>query len=453
MRKRILMLSILLFTLSAIQWTAAGNNPAVYMEKSADASALSADTLHTWMMLLYQRVQAEGVNAPAAARIYGYAGVVAYESIVAAMPSNNALGGQLTNLPYFDLPSENAEYDWITAQAAAMNTVLPLLFNNASDETVDAFQDLYDTQIAARALDFDAATIRRSVAYGESTGEGLAAWIAQDYYSETRGLPFEPLEGEAWHWVITNPNLPAAEPYWSLIRPMAMDYPEICNQRNLMVFSTEPGSTFYKQAQEVMEVGDNLTPEQRDTALYWLDDPNRTGLPSGHWMMLTMQFLQQQGEEALMGRTVETYAMMGMVLMDSFISAWSMKYQEPLLRPETYINRYINPRWQPFIATPNFPEYPSGHSVVSAAAAYVLTELWGVRAFVDRTHIIFRHQDIQRAQREYLSFQMAADEAAMSRLYGGIHYRNAIEGGMLQGRCVAQQAFRRVTLNFVTQGE
>jgi hypothetical protein len=198
---------------------------------------------------------------------------------------------------------------------------------------------------------------------------------------------------------------------------------------------------------EVKEVGDNLTDQQRETARFWVDTPGQTGAPSGHWVSIENQLVEQLGLN--LGRASEMYALAGMAMGDAFISTWALKYEVLLLRPETYIHEYIRRSWQPYIQTPPFPEYPSGHSVVSGAASEVLTTMFGVVAFTDRTHVIYKHEPLVRS---FTSFVAAADEAAISRLYGGIHYRVAIENGLRQGQCVAQQVLNNVQLRPIPQG-
>jgi membrane-associated phospholipid phosphatase len=129
---------------------------------------------------------------------------------------------------------------------------------------------------------------------------------------------------------------------------------------------------------------------------------------------------------------VDVLARLGIAVADAFIACWASKYDYDLLRPVTYIRRFIDPKFEPLLNTPPFPEYPSGHSTQSAAAAVVLTAIWGADyAFDDDTHA-----DDGLPARSFPSFQAAAAEAAISRLYGGIHFRAAIERGLEQGRCV-----------------
>jgi membrane-associated phospholipid phosphatase len=142
-----------------------------------------------------------------------------------------------------------------------------------------------------------------------------------------------------------------------------------------------------------------------------------------------------------LSETVSVYAMVGIAAGEAFISAWEAKYRYMLLRPVTYINRNIRRSWGPLIQSPPFPEYPSGHSVVSGAAAAVLTDFFGQVAYTDDSGL-----PREILPRSFTSFESAATEAAISRMYGGIHYRVAIENGLAQGRCVANAITDRIRL-------
>jgi membrane-associated phospholipid phosphatase len=156
--------------------------------------------------------------------------------------------------------------------------------------------------------------------------------------------------------------------------------------------------------------------------------------PPGHWISIALQILDH--DKPALEKSVDVLARLGVVLADSFIGCWETKFQYDLLRPVTYVRRLIDPKWEPLLITPPFPEYPSGHSTQSAAAAAVLSKLFGENfAFEDRTH----EGDGVRPRR-FVSFEAAANEAGMSRLYGGIHFRSAIERGLEQGGCIAAYA-------------
>jgi hypothetical protein len=175
-------------------------------------------------------------------------------------------------------------------------------------------------------------------------------------------------------------------------------------------------------------------------ALYWADDPGKTPTPAGHWAWILTDLLRER--KADLATAAERYARLGSAMSDAFVATWRVKYQINLLRPVTFIQLAFDANWvPPLMETPAFPEYPSGHSVQSGAAAAVLEAFYGRdTTFEDRTH-----NDRGRGPKRFRSFRAAADEAALSRLYAGIHYRSAIEHGTTQGRCIGAQALTLVT--------
>jgi hypothetical protein len=195
-------------------------------------------------------------------------------------------------------------------------------------------------------------------------------------------------------------------------------------------FSTDPSSAFWLEAKEMYDAVENLSADQLTIAQYWSDDPGLTATPPGHSLSIALQVLVQ--ENADLGLAAETLAKLGMAVHDAFISCWNAKYTYNLVRPITYILAEIDAGFTTPLTTPPFPEYTSGHSVQSGAASKVLTDLFGENyAFTDKTHEA--RVDIDGSPRSFASFYEFAEEAAISRLYGGIHYRSAIEIGVDQG--------------------
>ena len=129
-------------------------------------------------------------------------------------------------------------------------------------------------------------------------------------------------------------------------------------------------------------------------------------------------------------------------MFESFISCWDEKYRSNAVRPETVINEFIDAEWLPLLQTPPFPEYTSGHSVASAAASYILTnEIGDNFSFVDSTEVEFGLDP-----RSFTSFQQAADEASLSRLYGGIHFMPSIKNGLSQGKNIGEWIIAKLKL-------
>jgi membrane-associated phospholipid phosphatase len=186
-------------------------------------------------------------------------------------------------------------------------------------------------------------------------------------------------------------------------------------------------------------VSRSLTEEQTLIARFWSDDPMLSPTPPGHWIAIVLQIAERDGLSV--ERQVEALARLGIAVSDSFIVCWRDKFHYDLVRPVTYIRQTIDPAWQPLLITPPFPEYPSGHSTQSGAAAQVLTQVFGDPfPFTDRTH-----EEDGLPPRDFAGFWGAAEEAGISRLYGGIHFRAAIERGLEQGACVGDSVNRLTT--------
>jgi len=206
-------------------------------------------------------------------------------------------------------------------------------------------------------------------------------------------------------------------------------------------FSTSPDSAFYAQAAAVLAAFDRLTDEDRATALFWRDNPITSGLPSGHWMLLVGQLSGERGLD--LASAAHLHALAGVTLADAFTSCWHEKYITNLLRPVSYIRAHVPGReeWLSFVNTPQFPEYTSGHSVASFAIARVLTDQLGAFAFTDKTHQL---RNPQLGTRTVASFTAAAQQAANSRLLGGIHYPMGIEVGTSHGELVGGTVLKRL---------
>ena len=202
-------------------------------------------------------------------------------------------------------------------------------------------------------------------------------------------------------------------------------------------FSTVPGSAFHNEAMTPYLTSKTLTDEQRAIARFWTDNPLLSGLPSGHWLRAVGQVAVQR--RLNLAQTLEAYARAGVALHDAFLSCWTHKYEVNLIRPVTYVRRYIDKDWVTFVNTPQFPEYTSGHSVSSMAAATVLTELLGNFGYHDDSH-----RDRNLPARDFTSFTHAAEEAAISRIYGGIHFPMGIEAGKEQGNEVGRIVIDRL---------
>lgn len=434
MRKRLVIFWVLLFgMLGSIAQVRQSNKEATPLYKS--------------QQLLTDVIVHDIFSPPVASRIYAYAHIAAYEAL-AADPSANLppLGKLLKGFPKIQY-SKQADPVLVALEAFRL-TGRQLVFSESMFS--DSMQALIQRVAKKRKAQKNVAG---SLLAGQQVADSVLSWAAKDNYKETRSIRRYQLKKSPGSWLPTPPGYMAAiEPNWKLMRSVTMDSAAQFRPQQVTSFSTEKESAFYKEAMEVYTTGTNLTEEQRAVAAFWDCNPFHLTMqghlnyatkkisPGGHWMQiagLASSMRRQSIEEAARSYTVTAIA-----VYDAFISCWEEKYNSQLIRPETYINSHIDESWRPILQTPPFPEYPSGHSVVSGAAATVLTYLYGENfAFVDNTERPYGLPD-----RSFLSFKAACEEAAISRLYGGIHYRPAIENGVEQGKKVGLCVLRRLNL-------
>jgi hypothetical protein len=388
------------------------------------------------------------ISPPAAARYYAYSMLGAY-SIVAAhnasLPTpQHLVKGFTTDLR---LDTVKAPYNHQVAAYYSMLETARLLLPSGetlADEEADFLQGLAKQGTAP-------AVLSQSARVGKLAAAAVVKFSKSDNYGKLSALKrYTPVRAEG-NWYPTPPAyLEAVEPNWKTIRPLVIDSASEFRPALPCAFSKDTTSAFYKQARLVYRVGKKLTDEQVQIAQFWDCNPfavNTAGhmsigfkkiSPGGHWMNIAALVAKQQ--KVGFDKTTYVLCVEGITLMDAFISTWDMKYATNRIRPETYINKYMDVKWQPFLQTPPFPEYTSGHAVVSNASAEVLTYLLGDKiAYVDDTEIPFGS-----GQRSFTSFRQAAQEASVSRFYGGIHYMDSIESGNEQGRKIGRYVVAKV---------
>jgi hypothetical protein len=370
-----------------------------------------------------------GYSPPVASRALGCLGVGLYESLVPGMSDHVSLSGTLRDLP--PLPrNAGGAYHWPSVANATLASMARSLFPTAPD----GLRAEIDQLEARMAGSVPRGILLRSVEAGREVAAAIDAWSRSDGGHEgyLRNFPsdYVPPVGEGM-WVPTPPGFqPALQPTWGRNRGMALDTALTCDPGPPPPFSMDEDSAFFAEAVEVYQTVNGLTAAQREIALFWSDDPGQSATPPGHSVSILGEVLRTQ-DRSLADAAV-AYARLSIALCDAFIACWRVKYMHNLMRPITFIQRHIDPAWNaPPLTTPPFPEYTSGHSVQSAAAAEVLTATFGETAFTDHTHAARGF-----APRSFGSFAEFAQEAAISRLYGGIHFRSAIERGLEQGKCI-----------------
>lgn len=374
-----------------------------------------------------------------AARNYAYANIAAYECMVAGDSTLKTLSGRIQHMP--SMPTLN-DGEIIDHQLAALLSFVKV--GNAVTFPEGSMMNYYNQLLTiADSLDVPKTILKNTIAFSDTIASSILAWSKGDNYPQTRGAPRFAVNDSLGRWVPTPPMYATGlEPHWMTIRPFALDSASQCKPGRPPFFSFEKNSVYFKSLLEVKNTVDTLTEEQKHIANFWDDNPfklNVTGhvmfatkkfSPAGHWMNIVGIAAHKVGAD--FSTTVSAYTITSIALFDGFISCWDEKYRSNYVRPETIINEKISGEWHPYIQTPPFPSYTSGHSTISSAAAEVMTSFFGDQVSFTDTSLL----EFGIANREIKSFRAAAQEASISRLYGGIHYRFDLDSGNAMGKKV-----------------
>ncbi|HET9278474.1 MAG TPA: vanadium-dependent haloperoxidase [Flavitalea sp.] len=385
-----------------------------------------------------------------ASRNYVYANIAAYECIVPGDSSYRSLAGQIRHMPPMPTPTPGKPVDFSLAALLAFTKVgNAVTFPEGSmmgyyNELLKKFED------AGMSED----VVNNSKLFSDQVADAVLAWSKKDNYAQTRSASKYTVTDEEGRWVPTPPMYASAvESHWSEIRTLTLDSASACLPSRPPKFNMHDSiSDFFRSAMEVKKIGDSLTEEQRQIANFWDDNPFNMNVhghvmfatkkfsPPGHWMNIVG--IASQNAKSDFNATVYAYTKTAIALFDGFISCWDEKFRSNLVRPETVINKYLDPNWRPLIQTPPFPSYVSGHAVVSAAAAEVLTDIYGDNfSYTDTSE-----NEFGIPARSFTSFRKAAEEAALSRLYGGIHYRFDNFEGNKVGRRLGEMVVGRLRM-------
>lgn len=383
---------------------------------------------------------------PVASRIYAYAYLAAYEAHRPQSDEYASLAGKLNGFNAVPAPEEEKVYSFPLASVKAFITVGKAL--TFSDDMWESYEKDFYRQYKEIGIPQD--VYDRSVAYGEEVAKHVLAYASQDNYKITRGF-IHTIKHTEGSWQPTPPTYAeACEPQWNRIRTFTLDSASQFAPPPPAAYNMAEGSEFHKLSTEVYELSKNMTEEQKEIAYFWDDNPFVTNLvghatytekkmtPPGHWIEIIRTV--SQDKKLSMQEALEAYTLSSIALFDAFVACWDAKYQTDRIRPVSVIQKHFDGEWMPFLETPGFPEYVSGHSSISAAAGRVLTQLLGDNvAFIDSTEYKYGH-----GVRSFTSFEQAYWETSMSRVYGGIHFKDGVEQGTYQGEKVGDWVWAKV---------
>ncbi|MBT8209667.1 MAG: vanadium-dependent haloperoxidase [Eudoraea sp.] len=418
---------------------------------------VSEEALHSAVDQVTDIMVHDIFSPPVASRIYAYPNIAAYEIMALHNEEYNSLAGQARELTPIPEPEAGKAVNYpLAALIAHMDVSRRLIF---SEDKIKMFRDsLYGIWESQNKKEFNAAK-----EYGITVAEHIAAWMDKDNYKQTRTMPkFTVDTDDPSRWQPTPPAyMDGIEPHWNKIRPFVIDSAGQFKPTPPPPFSMEAGTAFYDEVKEVYDISNEITEkgdasEEIEIAQFWDCNPyvsvtrghlmfaTKKITPGAHWIGIVK--IATRKTNSNFDDTLYAYTKTSIAIADAFISCWDEKYRSNLIRPETLINEHFDDSWKPVLQTPPFPEYTSGHSVVSGAAAIALTDIFGDNfAFDDDTEIRYG-----LPVRSFNSFNEAADEAAISRMYGGIHYRTAVEIGVKQGRDLGKFVLKNLNMKNTT---
>ena len=404
-------------------------------------SLYPADVIDKWMTLEIRFYKdATGIGNGAFSRPFAYSGISAYESIDPGLASWKHKYNGLSGLPETD---RFRKYNWPASVNASLAEFNRSFFTSANLNATDlAAIDSLENAIYSGFSGENADVLTRSVGFGKSIADAIFAWSLTDGYIQNNAMPYTPLVGFGF-WVPTSPTPPAG-PFWGNDRRIIAGSGDNDEPGPPITYSEVPGSDFYKEVNDLYMASKVLTTDQKNQALFWRDVPGVS--TPGHWMSITQQAIRQS--HSRLDKAAMAYALTGICLNDAVITVFHYKYVYNQVRPVTYIRNVIGDvAWVSFIPTPNHPEYPAAHGVVSSSAAEGLTAAFGnIGPLTDHTW-----DYLGFPARTFNTFREFALDAGNSRFYGGIHYQPSINTGLKEGKTVGDNIVN--ILSRFTDGE
>lgn len=407
-------------------------------------NGVDARYLHQWNEALQAGVMNDFFSPPVAGRMNAYPNLMAY--LVIHQGEKNSLATKIKDLPI--IPSVDAENKDLIALYAFYYVGKKMIY---SYQILDDYLLQFDSTLIQDG--YTASQLEQAKTEAGKVSSIMLDWVQKDNYKQSRSDTKYSLKNTPGSWKPTAPDyLDALEPNWETIRPFYLDsasqftmkyapYPYSMDDKN---------SNFYRELMEVMDQVDKTDSPELNIAKFWDCNPieprhvshvtyaDKKLTPGGHWLSIGRTVSRAKQDNIAKASTM--YALLSTSIHDGFIACWDGKYYYNYIRPSTAIQDHINSNWRTLILTPNFPEYPSGHSVISGVASTILASLYGGNTvYQDKSEEPFG----MRA-RSFPSFDSACNEAAMSRFYAGIHFKKAIVDGKALGKDVAQLILNKV---------
>lgn len=396
---------------------------------------------------LTEIIQKDQFSPPVAARIYAYSNLAAYY-ILSAIDQNDTTY-KLSVYDFSFKPIDNKYNDKVIKYATI------LCYEKVASKLIYSEIDFQTSNIELKnkyALSLSSNEVTEAKSIADTISKLISKRIEYDGYKERNTFVRYKESSEEKYWKYTPPAFgEPVEPYWSTIKPFFIPSDSVLPQLAPVEYSVDKSSAYWKNLHHVYSTSTKLSDSLISIARHWDCNPMQLDwsghtmdikfrmTPAGHWMSIASQLCKDNGLSDY--KTAKILFILSGAMHDAFLHCWTLKYKFNTVRPITVIQKYIQSEWKPIIDTPVFPEYPSGHSEVSATAAIILEHFFGKEyAFIDNSQIEFG-----LPLRHFNSLMEAAIQAGESRFYGGIHYTNSIEDGKNAGIEIGNRVMNLIT--------
>ena len=391
-----------------------------------------------------------GYSAPVSARSFAYLSVGFYECAVENQEDCSSLSNQLDGYVRTSWAKNKNTIYWPHVCNYFSYSLIKQLYANMPPSNLKKVQLLKDSIYKDYKNETTQQQIKLSEEYATKLLIDIKQWADADGGNSSYNKNFPSSFGSPKClscWETTFPGyLKALQPYWGNNRLLLKSNSDVTNFIKSPIFSTDTNSAFYKDALSVFKNYESNKKNSELIAEYWDDAAGYSGTPSGHLFFLAKQLVSEHNFE--LKKALQFYVLLGISVNDAFIVCWQQKYKYNLLRPITYIQRYISPNFNTIIPTPPFPEFPSGHSMQSGAAGEVfkffLSDTLKIIDVANKNRV-----DINGEPRAFKNINEMIEEISKSRFYGGIHFMNTLNQSVEYGKKIGQNTIS--TINFISK--
>lgn len=386
-----------------------------------------------------------GFSAPVSARAFAYLNLGLYECGVEKNSEYVSLSNQLNGYHRTIWKKENENLNWVHVYNYFVGKMIRYLYANMPPYNLKKVDALQDSLFKAYKKGLTKRQKIISENYATQLFNDVKAWSIIDGGNEGYNMNFpkayKPPDCDSC-WTVTVPGYLSAQlPFWGNNRLSVKSNYKTLDSVICPIFSIDTNSSFYKDAKNLSLNSLIKDREIEYIAEYWDDSPGYSGTPTGHLLCLGIQLVEQN--QLTLHDALSFYSLLTITINDAFIVCWNAKYKCNLLRPITYIQRYIDPNFNTIIPTPPFPEFPSGHSIQSGAAIEVFKLVFSdTLPITDSSNIARR--DINGKPRSFENFTSLVQEISLSRYYGGIHFMNTLNLSLRYGKDIGLNTIKNL---------